>query len=284
MMVSSLASAFLISEIGTSGPTAYSTPAIQAVISQSSAVSRVSESSGVCPSRRATGLFWTVNDANNPAVLHTITTAGAVGNPVTVTGNGVSNTDWEDLQSFRFAGKPWLMIADTGDNSLIRSNLALYLMEEPAPGTATVAITARQVIDLPDGARNIEAIGVDPIAQVVLMADKNTRGASEVYQIPLSLTSGSFSPVPTGELATRSGPTGRISGMMISRDGTRAVFISAAAIAIRFIEGRMPRGAKPWPLAPQGLARLQRHQVPQATPAGLKAKRFVSVIGRWICF
>ncbi|HEY1122613.1 MAG TPA: hypothetical protein VGE67_13465, partial [Haloferula sp.] len=84
----------------------------------------VDEASGIAVSPMHPDRLWIVNDSGCTADLYRTGTDGADHGRVAV--KGVKNIDWEDLSSFVLDGKPYLLIADTGDNGSIRQQSQLH--------------------------------------------------------------------------------------------------------------------------------------------------------------
>jgi hypothetical protein len=146
---------------------------------------RIDEISGLAPSRRREDLWWVHNDSGNPASIHAITGAGALVAEFTV--EGVRNRDWEDLASFELDGRPFLLIADIGDNGGVRATMQLILVEEPAIGDPTHATVAPEwVLEArwPDGPRDAEAVAVDPVSRTIYLLAKR-RVPAQLFALPL---------------------------------------------------------------------------------------------------
>lgn len=101
----------------------------------------VGESSGIVPSRRCPGLFWTHNDSGNPPTLYAIDADGKSTGQCRL--QGARNVDWEDI-AMDEAGK--LYVADVGNNTRSGRVLTIYAVPEPDPkktGQATAEAAAR---------------------------------------------------------------------------------------------------------------------------------------------
>ena len=142
----------------------------------------LAETSGMAASRAHPGDWWTINDSGNGAQLQLMDAQGRHRGSVDV--SGAENRDWEDLAAFEFEGRPMLLVADTGDNGGIRSELQLHAIEEPAETgrPARVAWTLR--FAWPDGPRDCEAIAVDAARGEVLLLSKK-RVPPELFRLPL---------------------------------------------------------------------------------------------------
>jgi hypothetical protein len=139
----------------------------------------LSEASGMAASLRRPGCFWMINDGGNGPVIHAVGPTGQDLGSVTLA--GAENWDWEDIASFSRAGKPYLLIADTGDNRAVRQAATLYLIQEPA-------ITERRETDrrkvtpsrvyrfrFPEGPTDCEALAVEPEGSTALLLTKRLR-------------------------------------------------------------------------------------------------------------
>ena len=155
---------------------------------------RISESSGVAPSRRTPGLLWTHDDSGEPPYLFATDTTGAVRGTFSVT--GARNLDWEDIALGPCGRSTCLYLADTGDNSERRSVVVLYRVPEPSlpdrrpkqvrPTAPAQAVTFRY----PDGSHDVEAMWVAANGDVHLVS-KGRTGRVRHYRVrAASWTSG----------------------------------------------------------------------------------------------
>ena len=218
----------------------------------------VSEISGMARSQRRDDLLWVVNDSHNPNRIYALGMNGRVLAGFTV--QGAQNLDWEDLTSFELDGKPYLAIADTGDNGGLRPHVELIVLEEPEVRAGAYRDTIRPAwrmrIRWPDGPRDCEAVVVDaPRGEVLLMSKK--RVPAQLFRVPLMATRGRRSllaqqigvagtiPQPDrGELDTHP-QSGRyrahVTSMALSPDG-RDLVVLTYRDAYRFER----RGDEPW--------------------------------------
>jgi hypothetical protein len=183
----------------------------------------VTESSGLAPSRIRPGLFWTHNDAGNPAVLYAFSDKGEDLGAYPV--QAASSTDWEDLASFTLGGKPYLLIADVGDNLVQRKSYTLYLVAEPpvAAKPPALPLAARVDFTYEDGPHNCESMGVDPVRQEVLLVSKTSGAECKAYALPLPREKAVRGAVARA-LATLRIPT--TTAMDVSPDGRRAIILT----------------------------------------------------------
>lgn len=143
---------------------------------------RVAEISGLAASHQHPGVIWTHNDSGDAARLYALGDDGAV--RATLRLRGARNVDWEDLALQRLDGGNLLLIADTGDNGGLRKELAIYAVEEPAELVdARPRIAWRMRFRWPDGARDCEAMAVDPVSGEIYLISKK-RVPPEVFRLP----------------------------------------------------------------------------------------------------
>lgn len=143
------------------------------------------ELSGLAPSRSARDRYWAINDGGNGNHLLLVDGRGRVLRKLAV--DGVENTDWEDLASFRWQGKNWLLIADTGDNAGERKSVVLWLLEEPAHTGKSASAGPATALRLryPDEPHDVEAMTVDADEGAVYLLTKRTV-PPVLYRVPLA--------------------------------------------------------------------------------------------------
>lgn len=237
------------------------------------------EASGLAASRRDPDLLWTHDDSGGDPVLFGVTTNGAARGRLRI--GGVRNTDWEDLDAVTLDGKPWLVIADTGDNDAQRRSVLLHLVAEPAadalaPGREEiVAPWVTLTLRYEDGPRDAEAVAVDGAERAVYLLTKRD-DVPRLYRavLPTPLKTGNVEahflglvphlPKPTGfgkllkgKLAQRSRPC----GMDIAPDGSAAVVVTYGDVVVFPRRDREPwaeaMARAPIVLAPHGLVQAE---------------------------
>lgn len=163
---------------------------------------QLSEISGIAASHRHEDVLYVANDGGNAARLYAISRRG--GKLATFRVAGAENTDWEDLASFEMDGRDWLLVADTGDNGGLRRTLQLHVFEEPAKIADGVLRPAWTIVfRWPDGARDCEAVAVDPARREILLVSKKRR-PPELFSLPLR-------PAREGTLVAQ--PLGKVAGV-----------------------------------------------------------------------
>ncbi|AVP98145.1 hypothetical protein C7S18_13500 [Ahniella affigens] len=145
--------------------------------------SAIAEVSGMTISQRHPNLLWAVNDSDHPAALEALDRHG--GHLGTVDVLGAHNIDWEDLQSFQRHQVPHLLIADTGDNGGLRSEISIYVVVEPNPDDRTVPLSQHFRIRFGDGPHDVEAVFLDTNKDTLYLIGKRQRPAG-LYAVPLN--------------------------------------------------------------------------------------------------
>lgn len=140
----------------------------------------ITESSGLARSNLNPDLLWTHNDSGSGTVIHALTSEGSHIATASLDGLGVANLDWEDMTSFVFQEKSYLLVADVGDNSAVRPVTTLYLFEEPevdmrAPGVQNISakVVGVYAVAFPDlTPRDVEAVAVNASTSTAYLITK----------------------------------------------------------------------------------------------------------------
>jgi hypothetical protein len=192
------------------------------------------EVSGIAASTRYPSTLWAHNDSGDTARLFAITDGGT--DRVTFTLSGATANDWEDIALGRgpVAGTSYLYAGDIGDNGRSRPNIAVYRVAEPAvSGSATQTLTGVDKLTLryPDGAKDAEALVVDPWSGELYVIQKSgTGGPVGIYRAPANLAAGSTTVLArVGTLNLPAGLANAVTAADISPDGN--------AIAVRTYGG-----------------------------------------------
>ena len=208
-------------------PAADSASPARARVLATLASDQVKESSGLARGLANPGVFWTHNDSGDGPRLYAFGADGGARGVVDLEGPGVRNVDWEDLSSFTEDGRPFLLVADTGDNRFERDVYTLYVVPEPdlpsAGGHATVTPSRAIRFRYEDGAHDCEAAAVDPTSGVVYLVTKVWSGKAGVYAVACR-ESTDDEPCRAVSVGTASLP--RATGMDFSADGLRAIVVT----------------------------------------------------------
>ncbi|HET9132911.1 MAG TPA: hypothetical protein VFN90_01285 [Gemmatimonadales bacterium] len=185
----------------------------------------LAEASGVAVSERHPGVLWSIGDSGNPPDLLATDSTGRLRGRVRIA--DVPDADWEEVAIGACPAGRCVYIADTGDNAERRGAVALIRFPEPNPDAERVRGAEVLRFRYADGPHDVEAIGVLPSGDVLLVT-KGRRGGVLVYRVPARAWSGHGSRA----VATRvdslpivaSLRIGRaVTGMALSADGRRAM-------------------------------------------------------------
>ena len=139
--------------------------------------SDIRESSGIVASKQFEGVYWTLNDSGNPAVLYATKRNGELIQEIKV--RGTRNFDWEALG---IDNKGQLWIGDIGNNSRMRFDLNVVVVKEPNPHTQTEAeVIAKYPYRYPD--ENVDAEGLFIADGIPYIVSKEQSGAV-LYRFP----------------------------------------------------------------------------------------------------
>jgi hypothetical protein len=160
---------------------------------------RLGELSGLARSQSHPGIFWAINDGANPEAvkmgsrateIFAIDAQGKI--LATLNIAGVDNIDWEDISSYRWRGKNYLAIADTGDNGGVRRDLYIHIIAEPDKLTANMSVSPTRTIRFQwsDGARDVESLFTATANDSFYLVSKK-RVPAELFSLPIEARDGS---------------------------------------------------------------------------------------------
>jgi hypothetical protein len=151
---------------------------------------KLSELSGLTRSNFADGVYWAINDGDNPAEI--IAIDGGVRTLATFTTPGLRNIDWEDITNYTLAGKHYLAVADTGDNGGVRDVLSIHVFQEPADARQSGEMTLIRTLRFkwPDGARDAESLFASAKTKSFYLISKK-RVPAELFALPFDAPDGS---------------------------------------------------------------------------------------------
>lgn len=149
---------------------------------------RILESSGLARSERHNGVYWTHNDSGGyEPRIYAVDSAGETVATVTLTGSGVEARDWEAIATGTGNdGEPALYIGDIGDNAGGEwSDIRIYRIPEPRDLADRTVEATTFTLTYADGARNAEAMMIDPRDNRLYLASKELAGT--LYAAPAEL-------------------------------------------------------------------------------------------------
>lgn len=149
---------------------------------------RIDEASGIVPSHRHPGCYYTHNDSGGRPQVFLIDRGGHT--RLTIRLRNARALDYEDiaLAPGEKPGEFDVCVADFGDNPGNRRHVTFYRFPEvalPASGAATVEVEATAYrVRYAEGPANAEAFCVHPRTGAGYILTKRTDGRSFVYKLP----------------------------------------------------------------------------------------------------
>lgn len=198
----------------------------------------IREASGIAVSRIHEDVIWVINDSGNSASVYALNPKGRVLRTLNI--EGVWNNDWEDLASFEYEAKPYILIADIGDNDSTRKACFLHFVEEPdiekTPGSSPLSVKPSwsMTYTYEDGPRDCEAVAVDMFNERILLLSKRDNPPI-LYELHLTKQENAVArkcaqikPLPqrTQDHTDLSKYSNRPTAMDISSDGLSAVVLT----------------------------------------------------------
>ena len=138
----------------------------------------IDESSGLAWSRHHPDSFFTCNDSGGAAAVFWVSSAGKLLAQIDL--ENAKNIDWEAMSAYQTSKKPYLLVADIGDNTLKRNEYQIYVFPEPdfpdpLPDEGMNRLraeTQRIEFTFEDGSRNCESAAVNPETGELWMIEK----------------------------------------------------------------------------------------------------------------
>lgn len=142
-----------------------------------SAHKELEEASGLVSSQANPGYFWTINDSQNAADVYLVDEKMDI--ILVCKLSGKTNRDWEDIAIGYDpeTKKTYIYVADIGDNNARYLHKMMYRFEEPMKGDSSVLTIhpdhiQQIVFRLPDGAKDTEALLIDPLTHDIYIISK----------------------------------------------------------------------------------------------------------------
>ncbi|GAB3717658.1 hypothetical protein GCM10027592_59900 [Spirosoma flavus] len=185
----------------------------------------IDEASGMADSRSMPGNLWINQDSGSPAELTLLGYDGKVKGTFKVP--RFDNRDWEEIAIGPGPkdGTNYIYIGEIGDNFSQNPLCQIYRMSEPATLQTTVTDAERINFKYPDGARDAEAMFVDPLTKDIYIISKREENV-HLYTLPY--------PQNINEVATATYlgqlPMTFVTGAAISPDGTEIIVRSYTEI------------------------------------------------------
>jgi hypothetical protein len=179
---------------------------------------QINEASGMVASIHNPGMLWTHNDSGDLPRIFLIDASGKIQSIVMLA--SAKNRDWEDVAigTGPVTGKTYLYVGDIGDNDGIYASKKIYRFEEPTIPVGVRDTIIRQIDSIEfvmeDGARDSEALFVDPLTNDIYVFSKRERSIG-LYRLKYPQLTNA---VDTAKLITRM-PYRQVVAADISRSG-----------------------------------------------------------------
>lgn len=198
---------------------AFSTPRMLCQISDE----QVNESSGIAADPLAKDLYYTHNDSGDIARFFAFNTKGEVIGKYLL--RDTTAFDWEEMASSIRNGVPYLYFGDIGDNLQQRTQIVIHRVAIPKIKSGIVDVDQVYTCEYPDGAKNAEAMFVNPKSGDIYLITKTSKGPAGIYKLRSPRRSGAFRLSKAGELSIEAAmPEARlITGAAISPDAKRII-------------------------------------------------------------
>ena len=148
---------------------------------------RIDELSGLAVSVAHDGVAYAINDSGSDPEVYAVdlVTCEVVGTTV------VRGVAWRDPEALALDGEGTLWIADTGDNTGIRDDAALYALPEPGRRDGRVTPTVHPIA-FETGLEDVETLLIDPTSGATWVVTKGFLGG-ELLALPDELPEGAVS-------------------------------------------------------------------------------------------
>lgn len=167
------------------------------------------EVSGLAESRRRPGWYWVHNDSGDSARVFAVDGAGRTRLELAL--EGARAVDWEDLAVGPCGASTCVWVGDIGDNNRRRSDCAVLRFDEsvldavgddPEVRAMQTVRPETMPVRYPDGARDAEALVVDPTTGRFVVISKEPTATAGVYAQPEAAgTDGVWALVRVGGMA-----------------------------------------------------------------------------------
>jgi hypothetical protein len=199
---------------------------------------RITESSGITASRKDASVFWTHNDGGGKRqVLYAMTRHGKPIADFRVTGATIE--DWEDIA---VDDKGNLFLADSGNNDLKRTSIAVHQVEEPdtkETQTGLVRVIRSWNLRYPSTRFDCESLFIwSDHGYLISKVFKDQR--ADIYRFSLTNSAPFQTLEPVGEVRIDS----PVTGADISRDGSLIGILAKNGAYVYRIDGDVTRATQ----------------------------------------
>ena len=143
------------------------------------------EISGLAFSKKHPNLIYVHTDSGGDPAVYLLDSLGKELGSIELL--GVKNRDWEDIAVGPGpGGKPFVYVAEIGDNAAIHSEICIFRFPEPTTSTGKTSVKPEVLkITYPGGARDAETLMVDPISGDLFIVSKRD-DKNSLYRVPQS--------------------------------------------------------------------------------------------------
>ena len=133
----------------------------------------VPEASGLIVSKATPDTFFHVNDSGDGAYLYMSNAKSGVTKKIKV--NNFEPFDIEDFGYGPCENSNCIVIADIGDNKLVRKTINLVVLDEPKPEASAVDIKRSINVKYPDGPHNAEGLSIHPNGDIFIVTKEKSK-------------------------------------------------------------------------------------------------------------
>ena len=143
------------------------------------------EISGLAFSHKHPNLIYVHTDSGGDPAVYLLDSMGKELGVIQL--EGVKNRDWEDIAVGPGpGGKPYVFVAEIGDNAAIHGEICIIRFPEPNTLTAKTTVKPEVLrLTYPGGARDAETLMVDPISSDLFIVSKRD-DKNSLYRVPQS--------------------------------------------------------------------------------------------------
>ena len=191
----------------------------------------IRETSGIVKSRRHPGIFWVLNDSQNPNTIFAVKSDGKLIREFKV---HTLNIDWEDIAT---DNDGHLYIGDIGNNNERLARRVIHQIDEPDPALGGESISTLKVLkswhyQFPQG-RRFDSEGMFVKGDSIYVVGKTfDRRDAEVHVIPISGESSLLKPLTIKQVATLPGYVEPVTGADLSVDGKTLAVCSYQSLGV----------------------------------------------------
>ena len=143
------------------------------------------EISGLAFSQKHPNLIYVHTDSGGEAAVYLLDSLGKELGKIEL--EGAKNRDWEDIAVGPGPeGKPFIFVAEIGDNAAIHGEICIFRFPEPASIVLESSVKPEVLrLTYPGGARDAETLMVDPISGDLFIVSKRDE-KNTLYRVPQS--------------------------------------------------------------------------------------------------